>query len=413
MMIRIIHNIGNENDYQLKRVKKLAKWFFPSSFFLFLGNWIGQIALNWYAFQINHNAMDLAFINLFRLAPIFLLSVWAGVIADRYSRSTLIKITVSSSFITTAILTGMIVSLGSVSIYVLYVYALIRGTISAIETPVRQAVLPDLSQRLSVSKAVSYHSFILNICRSIGPAVAGFLIGLTTIQWAFIAQTACYIVAVGMSLPLKLRSQYVKEKKGFSLRVALDYFKTHHLGRRMMFTSFLIMATGYSYNTLMPILTDYRFPNNASVFGTAMTISAIGGIIATLLIPKILNHFKASNLYFMSSIIFGLSLILIEVSGIYTLFVVIFLVGLFGQFARTSNRIYFQNDTAPEHRGKILSIVMMDRGMIPFGAMLMSVFTEAIGIVQTFLLMGIATMVIAIVGYLIQILFNGGVKHEH
>lgn len=78
--IRIIHNIGNENHYQLKKVNILAKWFFPSTFLLFLGNWIGQIALNWYAYQLNENPMDLALINFFRLAPIFILSLWAAVL---------------------------------------------------------------------------------------------------------------------------------------------------------------------------------------------------------------------------------------------------------------------------------------------------------------------------------------------
>ncbi|REH97947.1 MFS transporter [Staphylococcus felis] len=389
----------------------MAKWFFPSSFFLFLGNWTGQIALNWYAYQVNHNALDLAFINFFRLAPIFVLSLWAGAIADRYSRSTLIKVSVTCSLVTTTALTVMIIT-GDVSMYILYIYALMRGVISAIETPVRQAILPDISKRLTISKAVAYHSFILNICRSIGPAIAGFLIAFSGVKAAFIAQSLCYVASLIMSMPLDIKTKQVVEKSKFSLSIAWHYFKQHHSGRRLMMTSFLIMATGYSYTTLMPILTDFRFPNDATVFGTAMTFSAVGGIVATLCIPTVLKHVKVTQLYYISSILFGVGLVLIDPAGVYALFLVIFLVGLCGQLARTSNRIYFQNDSDPEHRGKILSVVMMDRGMIPLGAMLMSLISEAIGIIQTFLLMGIATIVIATVGYIIHISFNGGVKYE-
>ena len=43
------------------------------------------------------------------------------------------------------------------------------GDTSAVETPVRQAVLPDLSSKISTTQAVSFHSFIINICRSIDP----------------------------------------------------------------------------------------------------------------------------------------------------------------------------------------------------------------------------------------------------
>lgn len=386
----------------------LAKWFFPSTFLLFLGNWIGQIALNWYAYQLNENPMDLALINFFRLAPIFILSLWAGSIADRYRRSTLIKMTVTSSMVITGTLTVCVLFMNDIPMLYLYIYACLRGCMSAIETPVRQAVLPDISERLSVSKAVSYHSFLLNVCRSIGPAVAGFIIAVYDVPIAFVVQTICYALALVSSLPLKLAVVKPVKNKQFSIAVAMQYFKLHLQGRRIFMTSLLIMAMGYSYTTMLPILTDEVYPNSASVFGTAMTVSAIGGILATLTIPYVLQKFSTDNCYYLSSILFGIALLLLYPLGEIGLFLMIFFVGLFGQFARTTNRIYFQNDVEQESRGKILSVIMMDRGMIPLGAMLLSHFTELIGITTTFLVMGGATTIIAILGFLTNFKMNGG-----
>lgn len=386
----------------------LAKWFFPSTFLLFLGNWIGQIALNWYAYQLNENPMDLALINFFRLAPIFILSLWAGSIADRYRRSTLIKMTVTSSMVITGTLTVCVLFMNDIPMLYLYIYACLRGCMSAIETPVRQAVLPDISERLSVSKAVSYHSFLLNVCRSIGPAVAGFIIAVYDVPIAFVVQTICYALALVSSLPLKLAVVKPVKNKQFSIAVAMQYFKLHLQGRRIFMTSLLIMAMGYSYTTMLPILTDEVYPNSASVFGTAMTVSAIGGILATLTIPYVLQKFSTDNCYYLSSILFGIALLLLYPLGEIGLFLMIFFVGLFGQFARTTNRIYFQNDVEQESRGKILSVIMMDRGMIPLGAMLLSYFTELIGITTTFLVMGSATTIIAILGFLTNFKMNGG-----
>lgn len=386
----------------------LAKWFFPSTFLLFLGNWIGQIALNWYAYQLNENPMDLALINFFRLAPIFILSLWAGSIADRYRRSTLIKMTVTSSMVITGTLTVCVLFMNDIPMLYLYIYACLRGCMSAIETPVRQAVLPDISERLTVSKAVSYHSFLLNVCRSIGPAVAGFIIAVYDVPIAFVVQTICYALALVSSLPLKLAVVKPVKNKQFSIAVAMQYFKLHLQGRRIFMTSLLIMAMGYSYTTMLPILTDEVYPNSASVFGTAMTVSAIGGILATLTIPYVLQKFSTDNCYYLSSILFGIALLLLYPLGEIGLFLMIFFVGLFGQFARTTNRIYFQNDVEQESRGKILSVIMMDRGMIPLGAMLLSYFTELIGITTTFLVMGGATTIIAILGFLTNFKMNGG-----
>ncbi len=40
------------------------------------------------------------------------------------------------------------------------------------------------------------------------------------------------------------------------------------------------MATGFSYTTVLPVLTNHIFPGQSQVFGIAMTFCAIGGIVA-------------------------------------------------------------------------------------------------------------------------------------
>ena len=48
--------------------------------------------------------------------------------------------------------------LEQVPIIFILIYATLIGMINATETPIRQAVLPDLSVHLNTSQAVSYHS---------------------------------------------------------------------------------------------------------------------------------------------------------------------------------------------------------------------------------------------------------------
>ena len=155
----------------------MAKFFFSSSFLLFLGNWIGQIGLNWFVLTTYHNAVYLGLVNFCRLTN-FVIKCMGRSIADKYDKGNLLRITISSSFVVTAILCGLTFTIDSIPIAVILVYATLRGILSAVETPVRQAVLPDLSDKISTTQAVSFHSFIINICRSIGPAIAGHLSSL-------------------------------------------------------------------------------------------------------------------------------------------------------------------------------------------------------------------------------------------
>ena len=46
------------------------------------------------------------------------------------------------------------------------------------------------------------------------------------------------------------------------------------------------MATGFSYTTVLPVLQTIFFLVN-QVFGIAMTFCAIGGIVATIVLPSI------------------------------------------------------------------------------------------------------------------------------
>ena len=54
------------------------------------GDWMDQIALNWLVYQLSGSAVQLAVLNLARLAPIFVFTLVGGVIADRAERRRLL-----------------------------------------------------------------------------------------------------------------------------------------------------------------------------------------------------------------------------------------------------------------------------------------------------------------------------------
>ncbi len=404
-LICIIHINDNDSYYQHNTGGSfMTKYFFSSSFLLFLGNWIGQIGLNWFVLTTYHNAVYLGIVNFCRLVPILLLSVWAGSIADKYDKGRLLRITITSSFLVTAILCALTYSFTTVPIIVIIIYAILRGILSAVETPLRQAILPDLSDKMSTTQAVSFHSFIINICRSIGPAIAGVILAVYHAPTTFLAQSICYLIAVALCLPLHFKVTKMPEEASqcTSLKVIIDYFKIHLEGRQIFITSLLIMATGFSYTTLLPVLTNKVFPGKSEIFGIAMTMCAIGGIVATLVLPKVLKYIEMVNMYYLSSLLFGFALLGVVFHNIVIMFACITLIGLFSQWARTTNRVYFQNNVKDYERGKVLSIIMMDRGMIPLGSLLMSICADIFGIVRTFTIMGISTICITLIFYIIN-----------
>ena len=59
------------------------------------GDWMDQIALNWLVYDLSGSAVQLALLNLCRLAPILVFTLIGGVIADRVERRRLLFVTQS------------------------------------------------------------------------------------------------------------------------------------------------------------------------------------------------------------------------------------------------------------------------------------------------------------------------------
>src|SRR5699024_9582981 len=125
---------------------------------------------------------------------------------------------------------------------------------------------------------VSYHSFIINICRSIGAAIAGLVMANYNAQIIFSIQAICYLISLILFLPLKFEQPHYNEvEKQMSIKFVFEYFKDNSVGTRIFVTSLFIMASGFTYTSLLPVLTDKTFPEQVTMFGTAMTCCAIGG----------------------------------------------------------------------------------------------------------------------------------------
>ncbi|MGG2015733.1 MFS transporter [Bacillus sp. S10(2024)] len=378
----------------------IRKLFFSSSFFLFMGNWLGMTAINWYVYDLYHSATYLGWINFVRLIPIVLFSVYAGKLCDLYPRIKLMK---SYSFwglvVTTALAIYVVFLTPSFSIFLLFSF--VRGVISALETPNRNTILSDIDTNHQISKLISMNSFVMNVCRSTGPAVAGFLIAGGHIELTLMMQAICSLIAFILVLPMKDRTMKKrKEKKKASWEQIVQYFSNDHMGRNIFITSMITMAFGFSYTSVLPVLVSHQFTGKAEVFGIAMSAAAVGAIIATIILPRILEYISEIKIYYMSVSLFSSSIALLIISNTFMFFILLFSIGLFGQLLRSSNRVYFQNNVREEERGLMLSVVLMDRGMIPLGSIIVSYAIEYVGISETFVMMGILCMIPFVLQYI-------------
>lgn len=348
------------------------------------------VALNWAVLIMTNSPLHLGLLNACRLIPVFLMSVPAGVLADRYDRRKLLFCTQIMLFVLTFVL-GYLIQSGA-PFWLFASVVTIRSLFQAMETPITNALLPNLVAAHQIQRAIALNVTVLNVSRMVGPAIAGALIGgmdLSTLFYVNGATTLGILFSLRYVRPQTDIASRRKQAKG-SLYELLDYLKTHSLVTSLLLMAVVPMLFGFPFTSMMPIFSRDLLGLGAQGYAMLLTVSAMGAIGASLWLSFGTLRQGAGRWLIYSILGFGLSLLLfVHSKGLVTAGIAMFFAGVTSQFYRTMSRITIQQQVPDELRGRIMSIALMDRGFIPIGAILIGAIASSLGAYWAGLVMGL------------------------
>ncbi|PUB10776.1 MFS transporter [Paenisporosarcina sp. OV554] len=362
-----------------------------------VGDWMDLVALNWAVLQLTNSPLMLGVVNACRLLPTFLLSVPAGLLADRYDRrKLLIYIQLAMMFLTFFL--GYLVDSGPALFWVFILIVTLRSMLAAMDSPIRNALLPNLVPPNAMSSAIAINTLVINLSRIIGPAIAGMLLAVTDIANLFYIN-AWGTLGVLVSL-LMIRSHAVpkfnkKNREKTTFREASDYVKSQPSVQSLLMLAIVPMVFGFPYTTMMPLFARDLLNLGPEGFGLLLSISSIGALVGATWL-SIGKEIKGAGKWLICSIMgFGLSLLLfIAAQNFLQAGIAMFLVGLTSQTYRTMSRITLQVHVPDQLRGRVLSIALMDRGFIPLGAIFLGAIATWAGTTWAGVVMGVGCIAI-------------------
>lgn len=139
------------------------------------GTQMQRVAVAWQLYQLTGSAVAMGFLGFARVAPVLLLTVGGGVVADAFDRRKLMLATQSAL---------ALVSLGlaaathteHISPSMIYGLAAVAGVAVAFDLPARQSLLPHLVPRSDLSNALSLNGVAFELGAVLGPALGGWII---------------------------------------------------------------------------------------------------------------------------------------------------------------------------------------------------------------------------------------------
>ena len=355
-----------------------------------IGDWIYTVALNWTVLCLTESTFYLALINFCRLAPTLMLTVPAGFLADRFDRRRLLA-SIYSGVAVLSLLVGLTL-LYSSPFWVCAFAVVAHACLMAAERPVRNALLSELEPN-NLSQAVAKNACVMNLGLILGTICGGFLVARLPLMACFglvALGAAIYALCLGSMKMAPSVTKAPSTQDGSHLSEAWEFLKSQPQVFYLMALGVAPMMFGFPYIGMLPLFTRELMGLGAEGFGSLLSVSAVGALTATHVLSSNPGRFcrgpvMAAGLFFFSG---GLMLLTIA-PGAFSAAVLLFGIGFASQWYRTASRVLLQASIPRELQGRIVSLALLDRSLIPLGALIIGGLASAFGPMVGALSMGL------------------------
>src|SRR4051794_35579130 len=149
------------------------------------GTWFQNLASSILVYRLTHSAFLLGVLNFANFIPVLVLSPWAGAVADRMNRRTVVLATQLVAATLSVVLAALTWA-GGVDEWTVIAFTIGAGVTSAFSAPAQLALITSLVDEDDVPQAVALNSMTFNLARAVGPASAAVVIATLGIAPAFL-----------------------------------------------------------------------------------------------------------------------------------------------------------------------------------------------------------------------------------
>jgi MFS family permease len=215
--------------------------------------------------------------------------LYAGVIADRVPRRTLLMIT-QTAMMLLAFGLAALTFLHLVEPWHILVIAALLGTANAFEAPARQAFVLEMVEAEDMTNAIALNSAMFNAATALGPAAAGVVYALFGPAWCFAINGLSFIAVIAALKAMKLRpfSPPAGRRSALAeLKEGLSYVAGHPMTRTITGLIGVLSIFGISFVTLIPAWAVRVLHGDARTNGFLQSARGAGALVAALLIASL------------------------------------------------------------------------------------------------------------------------------
>ncbi len=353
------------------------RWFWIGANAQALARGMQFLILGWLVLELTDSASRMGFMIFLYGIPTLGFVLFGGTFADRFDRRVLLMLTQA---LVGVLVLGLAVlqTAGLVVLWHTYAAAFVLGTLQAINTPARLAIVRDLVDQDDLMNAVVLNSAVMNSGRIIGPAVAGGVIELAGITPALYLAAVCFGIGTVTLLlvhPAPMPSRGARPNILAELWGGLRYCWSNPVTFTVIGIGFAFGFFAMPYAQLLPAFAKLALNTGAGGAGLLMTGAGIGSLSGTIIMASLGNTPHKNYLLLACIFLFGISLFCLAWSPWFWLsWAILYLVGL-GSIVPMGTTV-LQLSVPTELQGRVMSVWYVSAAFMFIGSYPMTLVAE-------------------------------------
>jgi MFS family permease len=337
-----------------------------------VGTWMQSVAQGWLVLQLTNSAYYVGLVSALGSLPVLLVSLPAGVFADRSNKRRVVVATQALALVQALVLAGLI-WMHRVELWHVAAAAVFLGLVNAVDIPTRQSLIFDLVGKDDLMNAIALNSSAFNAARIIGPAIGGVLIGGIGIAACFFLNGVSYLAVIAGLLAMRLPAWSPPPLAGDGLtrfREGARFILGDRATRALVLNTALLSIFGFPYLVLMPVFARDVLHVGAAGLGFLMASVGIGAVVAALGVAAFGPRLPKGRLLVWGGPAFGLAIAAFALTPWVPLAVAILVVSGGAMIANNAVTNTLLQTIVPDGlRGRVMgAYTFVFVGMAPLGA---------------------------------------------
>jgi MFS family permease len=346
------------------------------------GDLLQSMAQSWLVFQLTGSAAKLGLTGFCQLMPRLVLGAVGGVLVDRFDRRRLLLVTQTVAMLQSILFWALVVT-HRITFGEILGLTLVLGVADTLNLTARHALIPALVPPAELQAGVALNAAGMNLTQVIGPSLGGVLLGIVGVSGCLALNAVSFLGILGALLAMRWRPRAgdrIRRPVRDELAEGVHYVRGRDALWVPILVAYGVAALAMAYSRLLPVFATDVLHAGVREYGWLLAAPGLGALCASLAVAARGRRPGARRRLYLAVATLVTGLCIFALSHLLWLsLAALTAVGAAQMVFRTTALASIHEAVEDSHRGRAISIFLLDYGLWSFGTLWLGLLCDTHG----------------------------------